>query len=270
MGEFRNQLRQVFRRLVRAPMFTAITLITLAAGVGANTVVFSVLEGVLLKPLPYPRTEDLVGIWQMPLDSNQRPEYAPSNLLHLREQGKAPRLGPYQNDSVSVTGVAEPEQVPALRVTDGALPLLGIPPPLGRTFTKEDDSPGAPTTAFSPTGTGVTNSAATSASAGPLLWTANPLIIGISLNDFVSSMRTTGRVMPFRAVGPQRHYSWQFSYEAFGWLKPGVTIEQVNADWPACTPLFWHFPGSPGLQPQTLSRRAHRPERTPAETRRCR
>ena len=52
MSSFKNQLRQVLRRLGRAPMFSVITLITLAAGVGANTVVFSVLEGVLLKPLP--------------------------------------------------------------------------------------------------------------------------------------------------------------------------------------------------------------------------
>ena len=54
MENFSSQLRQVLRRLVRTPMFTAVTLITLAAGVGANTVVFSVLEGILLKPLAYP------------------------------------------------------------------------------------------------------------------------------------------------------------------------------------------------------------------------
>ena len=55
MGMFTDQLKQVLRRLGRAPLFTAITLITLAVGIGANTVIFSVVEGVLLKPLPYPR-----------------------------------------------------------------------------------------------------------------------------------------------------------------------------------------------------------------------
>jgi len=59
MSSFKDQLRQVLRRLGRPPMFTVITLITLAAGVGANTVVFSVLEGVLLKPLPYAHAETL-------------------------------------------------------------------------------------------------------------------------------------------------------------------------------------------------------------------
>ena len=62
MGYLKSQLRQVLRRLGRAPMFTAVTLITLAAGVGANTVVFGVLEGILLKPLPYPHSEQLVGM----------------------------------------------------------------------------------------------------------------------------------------------------------------------------------------------------------------
>src|SRR6202048_2171500 len=62
MGNFADQLRQVLRRLGHAPLFTAITLITLAAGVGANTVIFSVLEGVLLKPLPSPHSEQLLGI----------------------------------------------------------------------------------------------------------------------------------------------------------------------------------------------------------------
>ena len=58
-----NQFRQVLRRLGRAPLFTVVTLITLAVGVGANTVVFSVVEGVLLKPLPYPHAEQLIGVW---------------------------------------------------------------------------------------------------------------------------------------------------------------------------------------------------------------
>src|ERR1700677_4185860 len=63
MAKFIDQLRQVVRRLGRAPLFTTITLLTLAIGVGANTVIFSVIEGVLLKPLPYPQAEQLIGVW---------------------------------------------------------------------------------------------------------------------------------------------------------------------------------------------------------------
>jgi hypothetical protein len=58
-----SQLRQIVRRLWRAPVFTIVTLITLGAGVGANIAVFTVVDGVLLKPLPYPHAESLVGVW---------------------------------------------------------------------------------------------------------------------------------------------------------------------------------------------------------------
>ena len=148
MESFKNQLKQSLRRLSRAPMFTAISLVTLAAGVGANTVVFSVLEGVLLKPLPYPKPEELVGVWHTaPGIQIKELNMSPSNYLIYREQGRTfEDIGLYQGDSVSVTGVAEPEQVQALKVSDGTLPLLGIPPLLGRTFTKQDDAPGAPET----------------------------------------------------------------------------------------------------------------------------
>ena len=134
MESFKSQLKQVLRRLGLAPMFTAITIVTLAAGVGANTVVFSVLEGVLLRPLPYPKPDELVGVWlTAPGIQLKDAELSPSDYFIYREQNRTLQdIGLYQGDSVSVTGVAEPEQVPALRVTDGTLPLLGIPPLLGR------------------------------------------------------------------------------------------------------------------------------------------
>src|SRR5258708_23309945 len=150
MSEFKNQLRQVLRRLRRAPMFTAITLITLEAGVGANTVVFSVLEGVLLKPLPYSHSEELVGVWHTAPGLNI-PELnmSPSNYFIYREQGRTFQdIGMYQSDSDSVTGVGEPEQVPSLRVTEATLPLIGVPPLYGRHFSHEDDSARKPETVF--------------------------------------------------------------------------------------------------------------------------
>ena len=148
MNSLRNQVRQVVRRLAHAPMFTVITLVTLAAGVGANTVVFSVLESVLLKPLPYPRAGELVGVWlTAPGVHLKETDLSPSDYFVFREQSRTfEDIGLYARDSVSVTGVAEPEQVPALLVTDGTLPLLGVQAELGRAFAKEDDSPGTPET----------------------------------------------------------------------------------------------------------------------------
>src|SRR5213080_4818949 len=105
MESFKNELKQVLRRLGRAPMFTAITLITLAVGVGANTVVFSVLEGVLLKPLPYPGSDQLVGVWlTAPGIQLKETELSPSDYFIFGEQGRTLKdIGLYAGDSVSVT-----------------------------------------------------------------------------------------------------------------------------------------------------------------------
>jgi hypothetical protein len=149
MTKFIDQLRQVVRRLSRAPMFTAITLLTLAIGVGANTVIFSVVEGVLLKPLPYPHPEQLIGVWHaapgagIPANVN----LAPSLYFIDREQSTTLQdIGAFNGDAVTVTGAGEPEHVPGLDVTDGTLPLLGVKPLLGRLFTRQDDAAGSPET----------------------------------------------------------------------------------------------------------------------------
>lgn len=87
MNSFAYQLELVSRRLWRAPVFTIVTLITLAAGMGANVAVFSVVEGVLLKPLPYPHPEALVGVWHTAPGLNlDDVNMAPSNYFIYREQ----------------------------------------------------------------------------------------------------------------------------------------------------------------------------------------
>src|SRR5271170_4880074 len=143
-----DQLRQVLRRLGRAPLFTTITLITLAIGVGANTVIFSVVEGVLLKPLPYPHPEQLIGVWHTAPGINIK-ELNMSPFIYFidREQNTTLQdIGVYGGDSLDVTGAGEPEHVRGLDVTDGTLPILGVVPALGRLFTRKDDLPGAPET----------------------------------------------------------------------------------------------------------------------------
>src|SRR4029077_20933304 len=104
--ELLSDLRQVLRRLGRSPIFTVMTIITLAAGVGANIAVFSVVEGVLLKPLPYPHPESLVGVWHTAPGLNlDEVNMSPSNYFIYREQNRVfTDIGMYEGDSVSVTG----------------------------------------------------------------------------------------------------------------------------------------------------------------------
>ena len=104
-----SQLKQVLRRLWRTPLFTVVTLITLGAGVGANIAVFSVVESVLLKPLPYPHAERLVGVWHTAPGLNlDLVNMAPSNYFIYREQNRVfEDMGVYDGDSVSGDGPGE-------------------------------------------------------------------------------------------------------------------------------------------------------------------
>ena len=138
-------MKQVFRRLLRSPMFTAITLLTLAIGIGANTAVFSVVEGVLLKPLPYPNPDQLVAVVHTAPGINIKElPVSPSCYFTYREEGRAfEDIGLWTGNTVSVTGLAEPEQVFSTSVTDGMLGILGVQPVLGRRSRGKTIRPGA-------------------------------------------------------------------------------------------------------------------------------
>ncbi|MGC1416400.1 MAG: ABC transporter permease [Candidatus Acidiferrum sp.] len=252
MRTFLLHLKQVFRRLGRAPLFTIITLVTLAAGVGGNTIVFSVLESVLLKPLPYPRPDELIGVWLTAPGVNiQNLNLAPSNYFIYREQNRSFQdIGIYNGDSVSVTGRAEPEQVDALDVTDGTLPLLGVSPVLGRLFTHQDDSPGSPDTVILSYG----------------YWQkrfgGSASILGQSLNvdgkprEIVGVLPARFHFLDWRESSLFLPLKWDrnktflgnFSYEGLARLKPGVTIEQASSDIARMTPIVARsFSAPPGF-----------------------
>jgi len=252
MKSFLNELKQVLRRLGHAPVFTVITLITLAAGVGANTVVFSVLEGVLLKPLPYPSPDELVGVWHTaPGIQLKDVEMSPSDYFVYRDQNKTLQdIGMYQGDSVSITGLAEPEKVDALRVTDGTLPLLGIPPMLGRTFTRQDDSPGAPETAVLTYGYWRRKFGGDVSAVGRniIVDGKSRQVIGVLPQRFhFLDWDDPAVIIPFQFDRNKVNLG-NFSYDGLARLKPGVTLEQVNADVARMLPIVMtSFPAPPGF-----------------------
>src|SRR5580658_4145546 len=234
MAIFGDQLRQVFRRLGRAPLFTVITLVTLAAGVGANTVIFSVLEGVLLKPLPYPHPEQLIGVWHTApgvgiTDLNM----SPSIYLIDREQNTTFQdIGMYDGDSLSVTGSGKPEQVVGLDVTDGTLPMLGVQPALGRLFTRADDSPSAPDTVLLSYGYWQQKFGGdTSVIGRSITADGKPReIIGVLPKGFhFLDHEDAALVVPFKWDRSKIKLG-NFSYQAMARLKPGVTMAQASAD----------------------------------------
>jgi len=140
-----GQLKLICRRLAKAPVFTGVTLITLAFGVGANTAIFSVVESVVLKPLDYSHPDQLIGIGvNAPGIGLQKLGIGQFIYFIDREQNSTLQdLGVYASNSLDVTGDGEPEHVKGLGVSDGTLRILGVTPALGRLFSQQDDAPGS-------------------------------------------------------------------------------------------------------------------------------
>ena len=242
-------------------MFTLILLITLAAAVGANTAVFSVIEGVLLKPLPYPHPDELVGIWHTAPGLNlDEVNMSPSNYFIYREQNRTFQdVGVYQGDSVSVTGVGEPEQVRALDVTDGVLPILGVPPAMGRWFNHSDDTPGSPDTVILTYGYWRRKFDGDRSIIGRnITLDGKPRqIIGVMPPRFrFLDWEEQSFILPMK-FDRNKTFLGQFSYDGVARLKPGATLESANADLARMLPiLFSSFPPPPGFSLE-LFKKAH-------------
>jgi predicted permease len=251
MGSFSGQIKQVFRRLRRAPMFTFIAVFTLALGIGANTAIFSVLEGVLLKPLPYPNADRLIGLWQTAPGINIKDlNVSPSIYFTYRDQNRTfQSLGIYTGNSASVTGVAEPEQVHSLLVTAGVLPTLGTQPFLGRFFSAQDDSPGAPATVVLSYGYWQRRFSGNRSVIGRRILIDGRAceVIGVLPRDFRFLDMDAQLLQPFQ-FDRNKTFLGNFSYEGVARLKPGVTLSQANADGARMLPIAnRNFPPPPGF-----------------------
>jgi predicted permease len=244
-------MRHALRRLLKTPAFSFTAAITLAAAIGANALIFSVINGVLLKPLPFADPERLVGVWHVapgiaPAPMNQ----APSTYFMYREDGRVfEDIGLWDDTSVTITGRGTPDQVEALMVTDGTLPLLGVGPALGRAFTKEDAAPGpADTVMLSHAYWQRVFNGDVSAIGQQLLVNGTPHeVIGVLPEGFRFLRYNPAVVMPLR-FNRANLFIGNFSYTGVARLKPGVTIEQANADMARLIPtLIDRYPTPPGF-----------------------
>jgi predicted permease len=252
MGLFVNQLRQVLRRLARSPLFTAVILITVAVGVGANTVVFSVVEGILLKPLNYPEADRLVGVWHKDPRINI-PKLVIGEFLYFiyREQNKTLEdIGLYDAASFSMTGDAEPQQVHGLQVTDGTLPILGVHPAHGRLFTRRDDSPDSPKTVLLSYGYWQRRFGGDPSTVGRVIKLDGESheIIGILPKDFRFLDQYEVDLIAPMQLDRSKTKLGHFSYDALARLKPGVTLQQASADLARLIPVAMRsFPPPEGF-----------------------
>ena len=235
-----DPFRITLRRLLRTPLFGAVAILTLAVGIGSNAAIFSVVNGVLLKPLPFEDPERLVGIWHkapgLGFDEvNQSPAL---HFMYLAESRTFETVGMWDNGSVSVTGLAEPEQVQSMNVTYQILPMLGIRPALGRVFSEEDDSPGTPETVMLGDGYWERRFGGDPAAVGRTL-TVNGTpreIIGVLPRGFRFLSRDPDVYLPFR-FNPDSVYLGDFSYQGIGRLRPDATVAQADADVERMVPM---------------------------------
>jgi len=233
-----QDVRYGLRMLRKSPGFTVVAVITLALGIGANTAIFSVVNGVLLNPLPYPQPEQLVALYQRTVQFSEASIPYPDFLDWQRENRSFSALAAYRHEDFNLTGIGEPERLKGEMVSATFFPLLGVKPVVGRTFTEsEDQLGGAPVVLISE---------------------------GLWKQKFGSSPDAVGRSLdlngaPYTIVGVISagfHYrnenfhedkdvyvpiaQWNnplfrdrhtgMGMDAVGRLRPGVTLEQAKAD----------------------------------------
>jgi putative ABC transport system permease protein len=139
-----QDLRYAIRAFAKSPGFTAVDILALALGIGANAALFSVINAVLLKPLPYAESQRLVAIFETFQPKGYRSVSAP-NFLDWRQQNRSfDHLDAFSQGSLNLQSTGEPERIPSVLATAGLFDMLGAKPILGRTFLADEDQPGKP------------------------------------------------------------------------------------------------------------------------------
>ncbi len=235
-----RDIRYALRQLKKAPGFTAVVIVTLALGIGANTTVFSIVDAVLLRPLPYAHPEQLVEVWsRAAMEGSSARAVSYPDFFDWRAQNRSfSHLVSYEGDSGTLTGVERAVHLDGEIVSWDLLPLLGLHPALGHGFRPEDEKLGARVVLIS-----------------HALWVSqfgsDPGVVGHTMH-LSGQHYTIAGVMPpsfrFPVNAPQNDY-WttlavvndgtpgaatanrgSHSLSVIGRLKPGVTVAQADAD----------------------------------------
>jgi putative ABC transport system permease protein len=250
ISELLQDLRYGLRQLRRNPGFTTVAVITLALGVSATAAIFSVVYGVLLKPLPYPHPEQLVAL-QLTAPGMNIKDLNPSPSLYfiLRDQNRTFQdSGLYKGVSRNVTGHGEPEHVAGLDVTYGLLRTLGVRPVLGRPFTRSDDEPGSPDTVMLTYAYWHREFGGDRAVVGKTITVNGTLrqIIGVLPHSFHFGGSDLALLVPLQLDRAKTSLG-NFSFDGIAGLKPGVTLAEADADVARLLPIMLRsFPPPPG------------------------
>jgi predicted permease len=239
-------IRYGLRSLIHSPMFTVVALLTIAIGIAANGAVFTVVNSILLKPLNYPNADELVALHQIAPGAEGLADFenglllSPSMYFTYAEQNHTfQSLGVWITGTANVTGIAEPEQVRTVSVSDGVLQTLRVPPAVGRWLSRADQVPNSPRRVILSYG----------------YWQrqfgGDPAVIGRNITVDSQPMEIVG-VMPkgFRFVDADFDLAAPlaldrgkvilagFGFHGIARLKSGATIAQANADMTRMLPIW--------------------------------
>lgn len=144
MDHLPSDIRYAIRSLIKRPGFTLVAVITLALGIGANSVIFSAINALLLKPLPIPEQQRVVALWDRNISRGvERNEVSMANFLDWKAQSQSfEHLGIYRWWSANLTGLETPERLQGFLVSAGFFDTLGVKPILGRTLVEDENQPG--------------------------------------------------------------------------------------------------------------------------------
>jgi predicted permease len=251
-------LRFAFRRLRKSPGFTITVILTLAIGIGANTAVFSVLNSVLLKPLPYPEPDQLVSVWLEAPGAAGLANF--SDGLHLSssmyfifsEQSRTfQSVGVWTTDSANVTGLAKPEEVRAALVSDGVLETLEIPPLAGRWLSRADQQPHGAKTVMLSYGYWQRRFGGDRSAIGRSITIDSQLreIVGVMPRGFRLVNQDFDVLAPLAFDRSDQKLAG-FGFQGIARLKPGIPIAQADADVARMIPIWMDsFSNGPGTNP---------------------
>lgn len=235
-----QEARYTLRRLRANPGFTMVSIATLALGLGATTAIFSVINGVLLKPLPYPHPEQLISLWMTaPGVKIEDLNMGPSVYFTMADESRAfQAVSIWTSGTTSITGNGEPEQVSAIFASHELLRILGVKPELGRLFTAADDDPRGARTVMLSDGYWRSHFGGDRSVVGRrLLIEGNTVsIIGVLPPSFQFMDQKADLLIPLRFDRAKTNLG-AFSYLGVGRLKPGATLKQADADLARMLPL---------------------------------
>jgi putative ABC transport system permease protein len=229
-----QDLRYTVRVLLKKPAFTAIVVLALAIGIGANTAIFSVVNAILLRPLPYKDFDRISMIWMDNPKLGVKEDWHPyPNYVDYKEQNQVYEdMAAFNNRSFNLTGAGDPVRVLGAWNTASLFSVLGVPPSNGRVFTEEEEEPGKDLVVVLSDGLWRSRFGRDPNIVGQTISMngANRTVIGVMPAGFSFPDKTTEVWVPL-AISPQRKQDRNaISFKAVGRLKPGVSMAQARAE----------------------------------------